>query len=321
MTEPSFRIDVHHHILPREYLDELSSIGVVAALGMNFPAWEIGKALDFMDGCGVATAMVSISDPGIYFGEIDFTRNLARRINELFAELINKYPGRFGAFASLPLPDIDAAISELDYAMDVLKLDGIALLTNVDNTYLGDVKLDRLFQELNRRKAVSYIHPSTIPGWKTAKLDLPPFLVDAPHDTTRAVTNLLYSGTLDKYSDITYILAHAGGTVPYLVYRILLGDQYRDFSDFARQIAPRGMVNYLKNLYYDTALSASSHCLRSLQELVDNSHILFGSDYCFAPDYIAVSGINGLNEYFGSGSNVLKAIERENALKLFPRLR
>jgi predicted TIM-barrel fold metal-dependent hydrolase len=320
MTGPAFRVDVHHHILPKEYLDALSGIGVVAGLGMNFPEWKIDKTLDFMDNCGIATAMVSISDPVIYFGDISFTRDLSRRMNELIAELIQKYPGRFGSFASLPLPDVDAAISELNYAMDILKLDGVGLLSNIDSTYLGDAKFDRLFQELNTRKSIIYIHPSTIPGWNTARLALPPFLVDAPHDTTRAVTNLLYSGTFERYPDITYILAHAGGTVPYLVSRILLGEQYRDFSDFVKQIAPKGMINYLKNLYYDTALSASPHCLRSLQELADNSHILFGSDYCFAPDYIAASGIKGLKEYFGSSSDTLKAIELDNAMKLFPRL-
>ena len=197
MRGPAFRIDVHHHIVPKEY-HALSGIGVDAALGMNFPAWDINKALNYMDTCGIATALASISDPGIYFGDIKFTCDLARRMNELFAELISKYPGRFGFFSCLPLPDVDAAIKELNYAMDVLQLDGVGLLTNIDNTYLGDVNFDRLFQELNARKAIVYLHPSTIPGWKTARLALPPFLVDAPHDTTRAVTNLLYSGTLEN---------------------------------------------------------------------------------------------------------------------------
>ncbi len=320
MAGPAFRIDVHHHIVPKEYLDALSSVGVDTSLGRDFPAWDTGMALNYMDDCGIATAMGSITDPGIYFGDIKFTRDLARRMNELFAELINKYPGRFGFFACLPLPDVDSAIRELDYAMDVLRLDGVGLLTNIDNIYLGDTNFDKLFQELDARKAIVCIHPTAIPGWKTAKLALPPFLVDAPHDTTRAVTNLLYSGTFDKYPNITYILAHAGGTVPYLVSRILLGEQHRDFADFIKQIAPKGMINYLKNLYYDTALSASAHCLRSLQELVDDSHILFGTDYCFAPDYIAASGIKGLQEYFGPQSETLKAIECCNAMKLFSRL-
>jgi predicted TIM-barrel fold metal-dependent hydrolase len=308
-------------MVPKEYREALSGIGIGEGLGMNFPTWDINKALNYMDDCSIATAMASISDPGIYFGDISFTRDLARRMNEFFAELINKYPGRFGFFACLPLPDVDAAIAELNYAMDVLRLDGVGLLTNVDNTYLGDINFDKLFNELNARKTVVYIHPTTIPGWKTARLTLPPFLVDAPHDTTRAVTNLLYSGTLEKYPDITYILAHAGGTVPYLVSRITLGEEHRDFADVVKQIAPKGMIHYLKNLYYDTALSASPHCLRSLQELVDDSHILFGSDYCFAPDYIAASGIKGLEKYFGPQSKTLKAIESGNAMKLFPRLR
>src|SRR5437764_15229355 len=175
-----------------------------------------------MDHHAIATAITSISEPGIYFGDVTFARDMARRCNEFSAQLIHEYPQRFGAFAILPLPDIEAALRELEYALDTLKLDGVVLLSSVDGRYPGDPLFDELFTELNRRKAVVFLHPTVPAINRELHLNLPPFLVEFVFDTTRAVVNLMYSGTLERCPDMPVILAHAGGTVPYVALRISL---------------------------------------------------------------------------------------------------
>jgi predicted TIM-barrel fold metal-dependent hydrolase len=267
-----------------------------------------------MDRHGIATAITSISEPGIYFGDKTFRRDLARRCNEFSAQLIREYPQRFGAFAILPLPDIDAALRELEYAMDTLKLDGVVLLSSVDGRYPGDALFDELFTELNRRSAVVFLHP-TVPAINSElRLDLPAFLIEFVFDTTRAVTNLIYSDTLERCPDIRFIVAHAGGTVPFLAYRISMGQ-------IMLTGAPQGALTYLKRLYYDTALSVNPIALRSLQELVDAAHILFGSDNPFAPEVLLFLSMQGLQNFDGFDEQARKAIERENALALFPRFK
>jgi predicted TIM-barrel fold metal-dependent hydrolase len=308
-----YRIDIHHHILPPAYVSALATPGITAGGGRPLPEWDVQSTLELMDRYAIATAITSISEPGIYFGDPLFARNLARRCNEFSAQLVRQYPRRFGAFAILPLPDMDAALRELEYALDTLKLDGVVLLSSVDGTYPGDPAFDELFAELDRRRAIVFLHP-TVPAINaTLKLSLPPFLVEFVFDTTRAVTNLVYSGTMGRCPNIRYILAHAGGTIPYLAYRISMGQ-------IMLPGPPQDVLTYLKQLYYDTALSANPYALCSLQTLVDASHILLGSDYPFAPEIATSLTIQGIQNYDGFDQQARKAIEQENALTLFPRL-
>jgi len=305
---------VHHHILPPDYLAALANAGITSSGGRPIPEWDIQNTLAQMDRHAIATAITSISEPGIYFGDVKFARDMARRCNEFSAQLIHEYPQRFGAFAILPLPDVNAALRELEYTLDTLKLDGVVLLSSVDGRYPGDPLFDELFTELNRRKAVVFLHP-TVPAINSElKLDLPPFLIEFVFDTTRALTNLIYSGTLERCPDIRFIVAHAGGTVPYLAYRISLGQ-------IMLPGVPQGVMTYLKRFYYDTALSAKPNALRSLQELVDASHILFGSDYPFAPEVATLFTVQGIQNFDGFDEQARKAIERESALVLFPRFK
>ncbi len=312
MAAEPYRVDVHQHILPPTYVSALADLGITTAGGRPFPAWDVESMLELMDRHGIATAITSISEPGVYFGDRAFARDLARRCNEYAARLVQEYPARFGAFAVLPLPDIDAALRELEYALDILKLDGVVLLSSVEGTYPGDATFDELFAELNRRGTVVFLHP-TVPAINAAlKLNLPPFLFEFALDTTRAAANLAFSGTLERYPGIRFILAHAGGFVPYLAYRIPLGQ-------VALPGALQGVINGLKQLYYDTALSATPRVLRSLQELVDASHILFGSDYPFAPEIVTAFSVQAIQNYDGFDEQARRAVERENALALFPR--
>jgi len=318
MATVPHRTDVHHHILPQEYVTALAGVGVTNVGRVAFPKWSIETTLAMMDRQGIATALTSFSAPGVYFGDLAFARTLARRCNEISARLVSDHPHRFGAFAVVPLPDVDAALREVEYALDTLKFDGIVLLASIGDQYQGDPEFDTFYAELNRRKAVVFIHPNVPPGYTVPKLTLPAPLVDFIFDTTRAVTNLIYSGTLERYPDISFILSHAGGAVPYLAWRIAL---FSNMQPGLADKAPQGVITYLKRLYYDTALSAVPYALRSLQELVDPSHILFGSDYPFAPEPITIASIKGLNEYDGFDTQTRVAIERDNALTLFPRLR
>ena len=305
---------MHHHILPPDYLAALANAGITSSGGRPIPEWDIQNSLALMDRHAIATAITSISEPGIFFGDVAFTRVMARRCNEFSAQLIHEYPQRFGAFAILPLPDIDAALRELEYALDTLKLDGVVLLSSVDGRYPGDPLFDELFTELNRRKAVVFLHPTDPTINSERKLDLPPFLIEFVFDTTRAVTNLIYSGTLERCPDIRFIVAHAGGAVPYLAYRISMGQ-------IMLPGVPQGVMTYLKQFYYDTALSILPNALLSLQELVDASHILFGSDYPFAPEVATFFAVQGIQNFDGFDEQARKAIERESALALFPRFK
>lgn len=301
------RIDVHHHIAPPEYLSTLATIGINNVDGVSFPKWDVESTLEFMDRQGISAAITSISAPGIYFGDSDFAQDLARRCNEISADLVNKYPQRFGAFASLPLPDVENSLIELEYALDSLNLDGVVLLTNINGKYIGDPLFNDLFSELNRRKAVVFIHPNSPPPDKIPLANFRSAILEFVFDTTRAVANLIHGGALKRYPDIRFILSHAGGTVPYLTWRITFGK--------------KKLINYLKRFYYDTALSGTSYTLRSLQELVDPSQILFGSDYPFLPERASSVMIEGIDNYNGFDKQTRMAIAYENALALFPRFK
>jgi predicted TIM-barrel fold metal-dependent hydrolase len=317
MAAAPHRIDVHHHILPSEYVQALANVGVTNVGRVHFPTWSVENTLGVMDRHGIATAITSFSAPGVYFGDRAFARELARRCNDLSARVVSDHPKRFGAFGVIPLPDVDAALKEIEYALDTLRFDGIVLLASIGDQYQGDAEFEPVYAELHRRKAVVFIHPNVPPGYTAPQLTLPAPLIDFIFDTTRAVTNLLYSGTLEKYPDISFILSHAGGAVPYLAWRIAL---FSGIQPGLGEKAPQGAITYLKRLYYDTALSAVPYALRSLQELIDPSHVLFGSDFPFAPEPITEATVKGLNTYDGFNEQARFAIERGNALRLFPRL-
>ncbi|MET3304472.1 amidohydrolase family protein [Bradyrhizobium diazoefficiens] len=350
-------IDVHHHIVPDEYVKALSRKGVTKALGVPLPKWNLETALEVMDGHDIETAIISISAPGVYFGRIDeplaFARELSRQTNEVCAELIAKRPSRFGAFATLPLPDIDLALDELNYASDQLKLDGVVLLSNYDGYYLGDPKFEALYAELNRRKVTVFIHPSTPPGLDQSHLGLPEAMLDVCFDTTRTAFSLVVNGVMKRYPDIRFILAHAGGAVPYLAARVGLTatllsntrgigpaigdaagfvsrifpglrgsmpDLLKYYINFKENVLPEGPDFYLGKFYYDTALSASPHAFASLLTIVDSSHILFGSDYVFATRAAVPLTVGGVNAHPAFGDVELAAIASKNAAHLFPRL-
>jgi predicted TIM-barrel fold metal-dependent hydrolase len=308
----AYRIDVHHHILPPNYVRAVGDdrIGPLIVAGKT-PEWTPQHSIEAMDRNGIEKAITSISSPGLWFGDVAATRALTRECNDYAAQIRSDHPGRFGVFASLPLPDIEGSLREIGYALDELKADGIGLLTNYDGKYPGDPAFAPVFDELNRRKAVVYFHPTQAPCCHAHALQIPAATLDFPFDTTKAITSMLFSGTFAGCRDVRFIFSHAGGTVPFLAERIARLEVRPEF----RAHVPDGVMFELKRLFFDTALSANKLAFSALLQLVAPEKVLFGSDYPFAPETTMVATIKGLAD-LGLAPDVLRAIERDNAVGL-----
>jgi 6-methylsalicylate decarboxylase len=312
----SFTVDVHHHILPdvfwRATNDAHSPVG-----GILPAPWSKESTLSYMDDAEIDVAITSISTPGVHMGDDSAARDLARCVNELSAELIQKRPDRFGGFAALPLPDVDGALRALEYGLDVLKLDGVVLFSNARGIYLGDARFRPLFDELQRRGAVVFVHPTSSPDPAARRLGLPDSLIDFTADTTRAVAQLHYGNTFARTPNVKYIFSHAGGTIPYLATRFSIID--------AMNVIPgaeeRGTAaDALRRLYWDTALSWRPPVLQMLRSVVGMGQVLFGSDYPYLRRDLAVACRHEVETSVGLDREESRAVLADNALKLFPRL-
>ena len=313
-TKPSL-IDVHHHFVPRFYFSDNQERIATAAGGRMHPAyasWTSEQTIEAMDKQGVAAAVLSLTTPGVWFGDAKVAAQTARRVNEYAADLVRSHPGRFGLFAVIPLPDTESSLREIDYALTVLKADGIGLMTSYEDKWLGDGAYEPVFEELNRRNAVVFVHPTTGLCCRTLLPDINPIMLEIPQDTTRAVTNLLFSGTLTKFKQIRFVFTHAGGSVPMMLGRM---HQYGP-KDMAEK-APKGIEYELKRLYYDLAGTAYRPAIAALTSLVPTTQILFGSDNPFIPLAETVQGMTQL----GFSASDLQGIGRDNALNLLPRLK
>jgi aminocarboxymuconate-semialdehyde decarboxylase len=312
----SFTIDVHHHILPaffwRATNEADNPIGGIAP-----PPWSKEAMLSYMDDAGTNVAVTSISTPGVHMGDDKAARDLARRVNEFGAQLIQERPDRFGGFAALPLPDVDGSLRELEYALDTLKLDGVVLFSNARGIYLGDKRFKPLFDELERREAVVFVHPTLSPDPSAHTLGLPDTLIDFTADTTRAVAQLHYGNTFARTPNVKYIFSHAGGTIPYLATRFGIVDEMNVIPGAEE----RGTAaDTLRRLYWDTALSWRPPILRMLRSEIGMGQVLFGSDYPYLRRDLAVkcrSQVEASPEFDGGEA---RAVLSGNAMRLFPRL-
>jgi predicted TIM-barrel fold metal-dependent hydrolase len=308
-------IDVHHHVIPPFYLAENRDRIAGSRGGEITPAWlewTPQDALAAMDKHGVSTAVISLSTPGVWFGDAQQARSTARRFNDYSAELARAHPGRFGLFAAVPLPDTEGSLAEIEYALDVLKADGIGLLTSYGDKWLGSADYQPIFEELNRRKAVVFVHPTTPNCCRTLMPGISTIVAEVPHDTTRTIMSLLFSGSLSRFKDIRLIFCHAGGTLPIVAHRL---SQYgpRNVSD----VAPEGVEFELKRLYYDIAVSGYKPAVAALTSIIPTSQILFGSDHPYRPLAETAESMSQL----GLSLAQVQAISRENALKLLPRIK
>lgn len=304
------RIDTHHHIVPPDYAAWLRRQGIAAG-GLPIPDWTPEAALALMDERGVETAILSVSTPGVHLGDDAEARAMARDVNEYAAATVRSHPGRFGFFATLCLPDVHGSLRELAHAFDMLGADGVVLLANSRGVYLGDDSFEPLFAELDRRKAVVFVHPSLVPGLEPLP-GVPTYVADFLLDTTRAAILLARSGTLDRHPELKIILSHAGGFVPYAAYR---------FSAAASATGnPFDGIARLKRFFFDTALSGSPTALPSLLAFAEPDRVLFGSDFPYAPAPV-VGAFTGMYEAFSLAESTRRSIDRGAAEQLFPRLK
>ncbi|AMW22305.1 MULTISPECIES: amidohydrolase family protein [Mycobacteroides] len=306
------RIDTHHHCIPALYRKVLQTAGIDEAGGRALPDWSPEASLETMDALDIATAILSVSTPGTTFlSSASDAAALARDLNDYTASVVDGHPKRFGFFATVPMPHIDASIAETVRALDVLRADGVVLLANNDGVYLGQDGQDDLFAALDARSAVVFIHPADLPG--PAVTGVLPFAADFLLDTTRAAYLLVRNGIRRKYPNIKFILSHAGGFVPYASHRMAVAIT----SDTGA--SPADNLDDFASFYFDTALSSSPAALPSLLAFAEPGHVLFGSDWPFAPLAASQLFAAGLENY-PLDNSARAAIDHANALRLFPRL-
>jgi len=306
-------IDTHHHF----YAPEYQNAWLEWEKKRNIPhfqqqvGWSRARALEDMDKAGVRTAILSLaSTPGVWFdAPVPEITRMARLCNDYGADMVRSYPGRFGLFATLPMVDVDASLKEIDYALGTLKADGVGLQTNYGDKWPGDAAYRPIFEELNRRKAVVYFHPLVAACCGRLSVGTFPAVIEVPHDTTRAVTSLLLSGSLARYRDIKWLFSHAGGTVPMLAGRMEYFFNFRPDKD---KIAPQGYEAEFRRLYYDTANATHPASMAALLKLVPSSQVVYGSDYPYVPMPTQLQALRSQ----GLPGEVVAAIESGNARRM-----
>ena len=306
--EKPHRIDIHHHLFPPSYTSSIVALGLAPS-----PAWTPARSIDEMDKSGIAISVLSLSPPNVIFPDAALARQLSRVVNEYGAIMVKNYPGRFGLFAVLPLPDVEASLREIEYALDTLKANGIGLMTSYGDKWLGDAALAPVWEELNRRKAVIYTHPHTPSCCENLTDEVGAGTIEWATYTTRSVASVVFSGTASRFPQIRWIFSHGGGTMPFLLSRFQVAEA--GLKDKAKRL-PNGYLSELKKFYYDTAQANHPGALGALLKLVTPSQILYGTDYPYR---------TGAEENEGLGAQRfaaedLRAIERDNALRLIPTL-
>ena len=316
---PARRIDIHQHFVSPGFYATLNLKNATSPIP-GLAAWKgysPASAVEALDRVGIATAMLSITAPGVWFGDVQEARKLAREMNEYAAaRLVSDYKGRFGLFAVLPLPDVEGSLKEIEYAFDTLKVDGVGLLTSYGNAWLGDPSFAPVLAELNRRKAVVYTHPTDSACCQNLIPRVANQMLEYPMDTTRTIASLIASETATKCPDVRFIFSHAGGTLVGVAGR-LLGPEMTADNLAKPTAAPDSRLHHLRRFYYDTAGSANPVNMQALKTLVGTSQIVFGTD---APFFDGAPQVQGLQRA-GFSADELRGVERDNALNLIPRFK
>jgi predicted TIM-barrel fold metal-dependent hydrolase len=304
------RIDLHHHFAPPAWVTDVRGRPLLQPANTR---WTVEQSIEDMDRGEVAAAVVSITNPGLWFGDRAQTQRLARACNEFGARLMHDHPTRFGLFAAMPLPDVDGTLKEIEYAYDTLKADGVGLFTSYGDTWLGNPAFRPVMEELNRRNAVVTVHPTAADCCRTLAYapGVGPGSIEYGTDTTRAITAVAFSGDAARFRNIRFIWSHAGGTAPFLAGRI------DGASGAAKAAMPDGFIAELRRFYYDTAGAANRGALASLTTLVPARQIVFGTD--FPPGGTSAAVADSLARTSLFSETDLRAIDRDNAVRLFPR--
>lgn len=309
-------IDTHHHFYPPPYQRawvDWEDQRKIPHLGVQL-AWSRDQDIEAMDKNGVTTSILSLaSTPGTWFDAgAQAAHDMARLCCDFAAEMVRDKPDRYGLFAPLSMLDVDATLKEIEYALDTLKADGVNLQTNYGDKWLGDPAYKPVFDELNRRKAVVYVHPLVASCCGRLGVGAPPYVIEVPHDTTRTIVSLLLSGTLARLRDIKWLFSHGGGTIPMLAGRIEAF--YEQRSGAPAGFAPDGIEAEFRRLYYDTANATHPAAMAALTKLTPISQITYGSDY----PYLPLNQIENLRHMLSQQD--VAAISSGNAMRLLPRL-
>jgi len=303
------RVDFHHHFIPPRHLEAI----LAQRESGRTPPWSPEMSIEEMDRNGIATSIVSLVQPGVWLGGVENSRRLARDCNEYGAKMVGDHRGRFGLFAAIPLPDGQGSLREIEYAMDTLKADGVGLMTSFEDKYLGDKAFEPVYEELNRRQAIVYVHPTQpkcctglVPGVTVSTIEY-------ATDSTRTIASVMFSGTAAKFQNIRWIFSHGGGTVPFL-----LGRFERLAIERKDPYLKDGAAPQLRKFHYEIAQANHPGALDALLELVPLSNVLFGSDYALRP---ASEAVEGLTKYSKFTDAQRRTINRENAERLIPRLK
>jgi predicted TIM-barrel fold metal-dependent hydrolase len=317
-------VDFHAHIIPEVYSKALRSAGfanaqgALVADGYPVPRWSVDDTLRCMDKHDIAVGVLSVSSPGTQFLPIEDNRHLCRQLNEELAAIVQAHPRRFATLAALPLPDVDAALKEIDVALDHKGFDGIGLFSSYQGRYLGDPLFDRVFAKLNDRQALIFIHPVQPVGFDAIGLGLPSPVLEFPFDSTRMLTNLLRSGTLTRFDRLKIVVPHGGGTVPYLAMRIA-GAAAR--FPGRSEISIGAALRQLKSVFYDLTAMGHTTNLATLKEFVSADHLLVGYDYPYMPEATIAPHIRTFDAFAGFSEEEKSAIRTGNAIRLLPRLK
>jgi predicted TIM-barrel fold metal-dependent hydrolase len=303
------RIDTHHHFVPPAYRDEMNK---KRPMQPCMQTWSIRNSLDDMDEAGTQIALVSITTPGLYFGHVEEARRLSRLCNEYGMEMMRDHPGRFGLFAAIPWPDVEGSLNEAAYALDVLNADGICMFTSYGDKWLGHSDFNPLFEELNRRKAIVYVHPHAAACCMNLIPEVNESIIEYGTDTSRAIGSLVFTTSSHRYPDIQWIFSHAGGTMPFLIERFV---NLAKMPQVAAKL-PKGLMHELKRFYYDTAQASNGTALGALKSVVGSGQIVFGTDYPYRLSIEHVEGIAGA----GLSKDEMIGIDHRNALRLLPHL-
>lgn len=302
-------IDVHAHLTPPPYIQDLAGTDLLKPPSLK---WSPAKHIEDMDRAGVATAILSVTTPGVWFGDVEKGRRMARYSNDYGAQLARDHKGRFGSFTALPLPDVEGSLREIEYGLDQQKSDGIALFTSYDGKWLGDAHFDPVFAELNRRKALVYIHPTSPSCCVNVMPNISDAMIEFGTDTTRAIVNYVFTGAARRFPDVTMIWSHAGGTMPYLIERFDNAEKLPDY----RANMPAGFRAEIRKFYYDTAQTSNPLTMAALKQLVPTSRIVFGTDFPFRT---ALEHVQSLDNGKVFDSAELEAIYKGNARALLTR--
>ncbi|MGC2652176.1 MAG: amidohydrolase family protein [Mycobacterium sp.] len=313
------RIDVHTHYLGGA-VAHLFESGFTLTGGYRMSAqWDPATAIDFMDRHCIASQILSV--PWAFTGRSGdpaFAAMFCRQVNEEYATLITDHPGRFGAFAAIPADHPDSALVEIEYALDVLGLDGVLLSSNAAGHYFGGDFYEPILAELTRRQVPGFVHPAECPHIEVLGFSRPSSIIEFPCDTARTITDAIYSGVFQRHPRLTLILAHCGGVLPTLGWRIAEHTQMGRGPHDA-DIDPGHVAAVLRGLYYETALAGSRNSLLPTLEVTSAEHILFGTDWPAAPEPTVAENVANLTGFTGWAEGGLAQVERANAVKLFGR--